>query len=37
VIAAVLSPTPFAGERLVTLIYLRRRALPVAFLLDRPG
>jgi hypothetical protein len=37
VIAAVLSPTPFGGEHLVTLIELRLRALHLAFLLDRPG
>ena len=37
VLAAGLSLIPLGGERLVKLVELRRRALPVAFLLDRPG
>jgi hypothetical protein len=37
VLAAVLSLIPLGGERLVKLVELRRRALPLAFLLDRPG
>ena len=37
VTAAVLEITPRDGTRPVTLIELCRRALPLAFLLDRPG
>jgi hypothetical protein len=37
VTAAVLSLTPRDGTRPITLIELCRRALPLAFLLDRPG
>jgi hypothetical protein len=35
--AAVLDITPRDGTRPITLIELCRRALPLAFLLDRPG
>jgi hypothetical protein len=37
VTAAVLDITPRDGTRPITLIELCRRALPLAFLLDRPG
>jgi hypothetical protein len=37
VLAAVLSLIPLCGLRLVKLVELRRRALPVAFSLERPG
>jgi len=36
-IAAPLSVTPFGGGRLVTLVEQRPRALPLVFLLERPG
>jgi hypothetical protein len=37
VLAAVLSLIPLCGLRLVKLVELRRRALPVALSLERPG
>jgi hypothetical protein len=37
VTAAVIDITPRDGTRPITLIELCRRALPLAFLLDRPG
>jgi hypothetical protein len=36
-IAALLSLTPLGGRRLVRLVDRRRRALPLVFLLERPG
>jgi hypothetical protein len=37
VLAAVLSLIPLCGVRLVKLVELLPRALPVSFSLDRPG